>query len=182
MNTKFQVKRNKSGYEYIEVGTVEYFNPHYRIWVNNRLIEKDDNGEEFVRLAGVGRELVVTEKQNYVLRPSEEVNTFVVGRACGYRGNSNYKVKKGEIITELSLNDFQSQRGNLGVSTYGIISTKDKEVVVDEFADGRLYGDDKVYHKRYFINEVGDIENEDVPDCVDDESLCDILKGLYDPF
>ena len=127
MKTKFEIKRNKSGYGYIEVETVEYFNPHYRIWVNNRLIEKDDNGEEFVRLAGVGRELVVTEKGNYVLRLSEEINTFVIGRPCGYRGSSWYGIKKGDVKTELPFEDYQSERGSLGVSTYAIVSTPDRE-------------------------------------------------------
>ena len=158
------------------VCNVSFFKPHHRIWVNNRLIEKDENGEEFVKLAGVGRELVVTEKGNYVLRPSEGINTFIVGRPCGYRGSSWYGIKKGDVKTELPFEDYQSERGSLGVSTYAIVSTPDREIIIDEFADGRLYGDNQVYHKRYFLNEIGDIENEDVPDCVDDESLCDILN------
>ena len=171
---RYQITRNKSGYGYIEVGAVDFFKPHHRIWVNNKLIQKDEKGE-FVELTGADRELVVTEKGNYVLRPNKGINTFIIGRACGYRGSSWYEIKKGNIKTELPFDVYDSERGSLGVSTYAIISTPDREIIVDEFADGRLYGDDEVYHKRYFINDKSEAEAEDIPDCIDDENLCDLL-------
>ena len=174
MTVKFDIKKNKSGYGYIEVGAVSFYKPHHRIWVNNRLIVKDENGEEFVKLAGAGKELIVTEKGNYVLRPSEEINTFIVGRPCGYRGSSWYGIKKGDVKTELPFEDYQSERGSLGVSTYAIVSTPDREIIIDEFADGRLYGDKKVYHKRYFINDKDEVESETIPDCIDDD-VCEYL-------
>ena len=171
---RYEVKRNQSGYGYIEIGAIDFYKPHHRIWINNRLIQKDENGEEFVEVAGAGRELVVTEKGNYVLRPNKKMNTFIIGRACGFRGNSWYEIKKGDIKTELPFNVYESERGSLGISTYAIVSTPDREIIVDEFADGRLYGDDEVYHKRYFVNEKGEAEVEDIPDCVDDD-VCKYL-------
>jgi hypothetical protein len=80
----------------------------------------------------------------------------------------------GDVKTELPFEDYQSERGSLGVSTYAIVSTPDREIIIDEFADGRLYGDKKVYHKRYFINDKDEVESETIPDCIDDD-VCEYL-------
>ena len=158
---KCLIKKTKSGYKYIEIGIIDFFKPHYKIWINDKLIQKN-NGKEFVELTGVDRELVKTDKGNYVLRPSKGINTFIIGRYCGFKGSSEYIIKKGNIKTELPFNVYKSEKGNLGVSTYAIISTPDREIIVDEFANGELYGDDEVYHKRYFINNKGKIETENI--------------------
>jgi hypothetical protein len=172
---RYEIKRNKSGYGYVEVGAVDFFAPQHRIWINNKLIQKDEDGE-FVELTGRGKELVITEKGNFVLRPNPQMNTFVIGRKCGYRGNSWYKIKKGDVKIELPFEEYESERGSLGISTYAVVSTPDDEIFVDEFADGRLYGDDEVYHKKYFIDKNGKDKSEIVPDCIDDKDLCAYLE------
>jgi len=171
---EFNVKRNEKGFAYIEVGTKDFGMPSLRVWVHNSLISKKEN-REVVELDGAEREVITTEKGNFVLRKNKNTNVFIVGRNCGYRGSSDFELLKGNPQNIIEFTEYQSERGSLGISLFGIISTKDKEIVVKEIANGRLYGDEpeKVY--RYFIKN-DKTKKELVPNCIEDNALCELLE------
>jgi len=167
---KVYAERNKDGYYYIHIGTVEHYAPQFKIWVNRALIEKDEKGE-FVRVDGDNRTLMRTEKGSLVLRPSE-YSTYIIGRACGYRGGSSLEILKGEVIFMLPFEEFESERGSLGVSSYAVVTAKG-EITVKEEASGRLYGAPAEIIKRYTI-EGGEAISFTVAE--DDDELAELLN------
>ena len=171
---KIYLNKNEKGFHYFKIGSELHGRASALIWVNRGVVEVDDEGNAFARVEGLNREIVKTAKGNYVLRYSPDKNIFNIGRECGFRGSSSYEVLKGNIVLELPYEEWASERGSLGISSYALVVTPDNEIVVKETATGRLYGDDPEKTYRYFID--GDkVKKELVPNCIEDDELCDLL-------
>lgn len=112
----------------------------FRLWVSSHLVERDEYGDEFVSLPA--RAVIIqTPKGNWVLKSSDKHLTFAVGRECGYRGGSEYKILT-PVKTEVQFEVWSSPRGNLGVSRYALVSVQTENMPLKYKWEryGRLYG------------------------------------------
>jgi hypothetical protein len=167
---KKYLNKTEKGFHFVNFGSERHGRASFRLWVNNKLINKDEEEKEFIEFP-IKAVITRTDKGNYVLRPADDVTTLMVGRESGYRGKSDYKVLKGEVVNSVNFEEWGSPQGSLGISTYGLISFRGDFIDVKEVADGRLYGNDEVYYKRYYAD--GRVEH--IPPCHDDEELCELL-------
>ena len=123
------------------------YSDYFKLWSADEILKED---EENVRINGTDRKIIKTKKGSYVLIPAKGWNLFLVGRQCGYRGGSNFKVLTEIEEEPIIFCIYKSARGNLGVSTYGYINTRKNTIEVEEKANGRLYGAEPV--KRYKLS------------------------------
>jgi hypothetical protein len=112
---------------YCPFGSETHGTPSFILWVSSKLIEKDEEGRDYLKFPVINAKINITEKGNYVLKPIEGWITYNVGVRCGYRGHSSYKIinPEGDEV-EVLYRIYESPRGNLGISEYGLISTKQK--------------------------------------------------------
>jgi len=166
----------KGDYPYVEFDSGCNFHRNPILWVSKSLIEKDDEGREFVEVTGNNRRIVKTNKGNFVLKQgSEEDKVFYIETTCGYRGSASYEIKEGEGIVELPLLKCHSPRGNLGEKKEALIYTRSPYIIYKETRTGRLYGDEPVRFWKVFTNEQGEEVREQIPPCLEDNELCSLL-------
>jgi len=168
---RYYIQRTDKGFGYITLGSESHGRYSFKLWVNNRLIKKDEDGNEFVEFPVKDAQVVKTEKGSLVLRPAKGVNTFEVGRHCGYRGSSTFEVVEPEPLMEARFEIWDSPQGSLGISEYGLVSVASDYVKVKETATGRLYGKPDTYYHKYTV----DGKVVEFEPCADDEELCDLL-------
>lgn len=111
------------------------------VWVSSRLI-KPAEGYHYIEFPCQGAALETTARGNMVLRPREGFTTLIVGRNCGYRGSSSFKLLS-PVVATLEFEIYHSPRGSLGVSSHTLVTARDEDLPV-RFSwrrTGRLYGD-----------------------------------------
>lgn len=111
------------------------------VWVSSRLI-KPAEGYHYIEFPCQGAALETTARGNRVLRPRGGFTTLIVGRRCGYRGSSSFKLLS-PVVATLEYQEYRSPRGSLGVSSYALVTVRDEDFPV-RFSwrrTGRLYGD-----------------------------------------
>jgi len=171
------IERDGKRFFYMDFGSEVHGRTSFRLWINRKLIEKDRDGNEVVRILGKGRRIVKTEKGNYVLKPDPNFCVFKVGWRAGYRGWSEYEVLTPNIDLVVPYRIYHSPRGNLGISEYALVSTLQDRILVRLTRGGRLYGDPSEMTVELIATDEGQEERE-VPDaCVNDEELAEELSG-----
>ena len=172
------IERDGQKFYYIDVGWGCHGKKFFRLWISSKLVEKDEEGREWVTVTGKGRRIIKTEKGNFVLKPDHEYNVFNIGWKCGYRGDSFYEILNKEVIEiELPYQIWDSPLGRIGISDYALVSTKSDRVAVNLRRTGRTYGEPKRKVVEYYINEKGEqAERELPPACFEDTELASLLK------
>jgi len=166
----------KGDFPYIEFDSGCNYHRNPLLWVSKSLIERDENGAEFVEVTGAGKKLIKTEKGNFVLKKGgKEDRVFYISTTCGYRGYADFTILEGEAITELPLLDCRSPRGNLGEKKEALVYTKSPYIIYKEERSGRLYGAEPVRFWKLYTNEQGEEVREQIPPCLEDSELCDLL-------
>lgn len=158
---RYEVKQNQAGYKYIEVGAIEHYKPHHKIWINNKIVPEIEDNREFITFPRKGK-IIVTEKGNYVLIYGDG-NTYVfdIYKKCGYRGMSHVYPQDCDIV--LKYQDFDSPQGNLGISEGCLVNTDRPYVIYAWERSGRLYGNRSNGKSRIDINgEIYDLPDDDV--------------------
>jgi len=118
-----------------KVGQEEHDRPTFHIWVNPRLIGRDEE-DAFIELPLAGVDLQ-KGKKDLILKPGKR-NLFNVFVRCGYRGDSQINVlTPGEVYY---YHIFSSPRGNLGISQGALVLTDENAVRFSWTRSGRLYG------------------------------------------
>jgi hypothetical protein len=152
---------------YCPFGSETHGTPSFILWVSSKLVEKDEEGRDYLKFPAVNAKIIKTDKGNYVLKKIDGWITYNVGVRCGYRGSSSYKLINpiGDEI-QIVYRVYESPRGNLGISKYGIISTRQDPLRISYERTGRLYGEpDKgilIYYSDGRIEEITDIDDEDL--------------------
>ena len=167
------VQRDSSVFYRTSFGYVRHGRPSFHIWVNRRLIQYEN--ECFFFTLGKGKRIKTTEKGNYVVVPDEEYSIFIIGWKSGYRGTSDYEIISGNVELELPFEDWASPRGNLGVSTYALLSVHGDRVIAKLTRTGRLYGDAPEKVVEYVAKEDMVEERELPPACFEDTELAQEL-------
>ena len=125
-----------------KIGEEEHGKPSFLLWINKNVPLKQDECGIFIEFPIKNSKIRITEKGNFVLYPSIGWTVFKVGVPCGYRGTSTFEVLEPKIEIEvLPFKCFSSQLGNLGISSYALISTKSSNVKIRWERSGRTYGD-----------------------------------------
>lgn len=148
-------KETQDGIFYFaDIGSEGHCRPSFRLWVSGKLVSQDEGGHckpcSDQPCLQRGKDIVVlpakavisqTAKGSWVLRPSEEHLTFCVGIHCGYRGSSSYEFLT-PVAVSVPFEVWDSPRGNLGVSSYALISVSaaDMPLKYRWSRTGRLYG------------------------------------------
>jgi len=167
------LNKTDKGFYYGYIGSELHGRASFKFWVNRKLIKENENGI-YIEFPLANAEIVKTEKGNIVVRPADNKNIFVIGRKCGFRGESWFEIIEPKNVTVFEFEEWDSERGNLGVSQYGLVVTGDY-IKAKEEADGRLYGADEVYYKKYSYKNEEFIEEDYVP-CDEDNELCKFLN------
>jgi len=163
---------------YIPFGCGHHGRIDFYLWINKRLVKFDENRNPYIEFPAQNSKVIKTEKGNYVLRQEEGWTTFIdVGEKCGYRGSSSFEIleppKETAVLLEYTIYD--SPAGNLGVSSYGLVSVKGTELTVKWERDGILYGKPSHGIRKYYSDgKEEDFEN--LPDGL--ESLEELKKEL----
>jgi len=113
-----------------------------RVWINSFYFESELRGimNEYKEVLGVFRNARVekTQKGNIIIRKGDR-NLFFIMVKCGYRGSSSIKVL-GNDNDVIQFDYYHSPRGNLGISSGVVVSTKRDSIKIEWKRSGRLYG------------------------------------------
>jgi len=156
---------------YIPFGCGYHRKTDFYLWINRRLVKFDENGNPYTEFPAQDSKVIKTEKGNYVLRPEEGWTTFAsVGEECGFRGSSSFEIldPPKETVVLLEYTIYNSPAGSTGVSCYGLVSVKSKELTIKWTRTGRLYGKPSCGIRKYYAD--GKVE--------DFEGLSDGLEAL----
>lgn len=156
---RYDVKKSKEGYKFIEVGCVQHYKPEYRVWINRMVKTELDDGNEYISFPMTGR-VVVTEKGNFVL-VNDDSYVFDVFKKCGYRGMSSVIPYDCEVVFKYK--EYDSPQGNLGISEGCFVNTKNKYVIYEWERTGRLYGGKSSGKSKIDVyGDISDIPDDDV--------------------
>ena len=139
MNLSYKEFEGKKFY-YLDFGSESHGRTSFRLWINRRLIQKNEEGKEIVEFPAINARIERTPKENYVLRPAEGYTTFDIYVSCGYRGGSSIEILRPEPEIVLDYFVYRSPRGSLGVSCGKVVSVKGSEIIYKWSKSGRLYG------------------------------------------
>lgn len=169
------LSRNGEEFYRARFGYVRHGRPSFFVWINRRLVQRDENGDPVLRL-GKGMKVRKTEKGNFVIVPSEEHSIIVIGWKAGYRGTSGYEILSPQVVElELPFEEWRSPRGAEGISTYALLSVRGDRVLVRLWRSGRLYGDPAEVVYEYVALEEAVEKREVSPACHDDPELGEAL-------
>jgi len=127
---------------YLLVGHEGHGRPSFILWVSQKLIQKDKEGNETIYFPIRGATIVTTEKGSRVLRassPHEDRNVFDCIVSCGYRGESCIELLTPNVEC-YNYEYWHSERGSLGVSRGALVVTNAPVVTFKWAKTGRLYG------------------------------------------
>jgi len=122
---------------YVDFGSEVHGRKSFRLWVNRKLVQRDEDEEEFIEFP-IKAEIVKTEKGTIVLRPSNKY-TFDLFVKAGYRGNSRIELLSETDVT-LEYYIYHSPRGSLGVSMGMLVTTSKEGIKYRWERSGRTYG------------------------------------------
>lgn len=150
---------------YVDFGSETHGRKSFRLWLSSRLItkEKTKDGQE-IEVIKFPIKAYVERKESgtLVLKPSENCWTFDVYVPCGYRGDGTIDIRS-DFETVHWYYEYQSPKGNLGISAGGLITTKNNYVKIRWERTGRLYGDPpkgiRIYYSDGRIEDIEEIEN-----------------------
>ena len=127
---------------YMDVGSETHGRPSFRLWVSERLVQKEtkDSQVYFLEFPVLNAGIARTEKGTLVLRPMLDSIVYNVLVPCGYRGSSSLEVVSPEMAQVYLYKKYSSPRGNLGVSQGAIIVTPFDSIKFKWDRSGRLYG------------------------------------------
>ena len=127
----------------------------FRIWISSKLIQKDEEGREYIELPCKGQ-IIKTEKGTLVLKPGTNY-IFDIYVACGYRGESYIEIIEPSDAKSFEYLIYHSPKGNLGVSTGMLVEANSDKIKVFWKKTGRLYGEPAEGYSVYYAD--GSVEN-----------------------
>lgn len=156
---------------YIDVGSGAHGKVSFRLWLSDKLVQRDENGLLFIEFPLQAR-IVKTEKGNYVAKPGPGI-IYDVFVDCGYRGDAEFMVETDDPeILQLGYVVYGSPIGSLGISRGALVYVPSgKPITVRWKRTGRLYGSAPKGITKYLPD--GTIEELDGTD-----DIGDILNAL----
>jgi hypothetical protein len=126
---------------YFTAGKKDYFKPVYRIWVNDKLVKRDENGNAYVEMPMRDCQIVEIKNNNLILKQGDK-NLFMFEVECGYRGKAEILEidAYGHDYKSYIYDIYKSERGSTGISVGIMILTTAEKVKIKWKRDGRLYG------------------------------------------
>lgn len=145
MKTKYIVvfKEDEKGnrYPYIDMGSEDHGRTSFRLWISDRLVERDKDDKFVITFPKRHAEIQRTVKGSLILRASESRMVYDIFVPCGYRGDSSFTILT-EHYNVFKYRIFRSERGSLGISQGALVNAPDGEPLKYSWErTGRLYGD-----------------------------------------
>jgi len=131
---------NDKQFFYLDFGKETHGRISFRLWVNRKLVKRDNENKPYIEFPISNAKIIKTEKGNLVLRPSEGWNTFDLFVECGYRGSSAIEILQPEDAEKYTYSIYRSPLGSLGVSEGKLVCAKADKVIFRWKKTGRLYG------------------------------------------
>lgn len=155
---------------FIKFGSERHGKPSFIVWIHKFFV--NENEKVIFPLFG---ELIKTEKNNLVIRPTDNDNKisyfiFPIYATCEYRGSSSIELLAPNNAVMLKFYIYHSPLGNLGISEGGLILTENFPVKLRATYTGRLYGDD---NEEFILIKNHNLDIETFSDNID--SIKDLL-------
>lgn len=156
---------------YFNIGSIDYFKPVYRVFVNKNLIKFDNENNSYIELPMSNCEIIKKDNFNLILKPGNK-NLFIFEVEAGFRGTAEIEEIDAyqNECTIYKYEIYKSEKGSTGISKGVLIETDSEKVKIIWKRDGKLYGKPSKGVTILYINgnveDIGNIEN--VNDIIED--------------
>jgi len=190
MRINLEEKKAEDGkvFHYAEIGYGKNY-PDFRLWVPNSLVQSDKpyqpekdfpkpdvvivaKSQKFIEFPLQATISQGKSKSTLILKPSADKVVHNVLIPCGFRGDSSFEIlsPKAEDLKVFNFKNYESPRGNLGVSAGALVESPAGAVLTVHWEkSGRLYGEPAEGTSLYYPNgEVRDVAELDAMNKIDE--------------